>query len=255
MKVLLLINVAVFVANMIAFPLFGSELGTWLGVSWPMLWEFGGLGLVRVLTYQFVHSFSSPFHILGNMLVLYFFGTMVGGSIGKARLIQLYLIAGVVGAIVQMLFSVMLDSVSVTTIGASGAVYGILAYAACMAPRATVYLLFFPVELRWLAVGLVSLGVYMTYVDLVGAGSDGVAHGGHIGGALWGYLAYRMPTQRWSLGQKVQRWQAQREAESAAEKQRRLDELLEKVHKQGLNALTSGERKFLDRASKDLRGK
>ncbi len=255
-KLLLLINAGVFVANMLVVPLFGTTLGEWLGVSWTRLWDGYGLGLLRLVTYQFVHSFTLFGHILFNMLMLYFFGTFVEERIGKQRIIQLYLLSGIFGALLQILLESVLTGPSAAyTIGASGACYGILIYAACMAPTLRVILIVFPIELRWVAIGLVVFGLYSTYVQVVVGGGDGVAHGGHLGGALWGYLAYRTPARDLDLAAKWRSWQADREVRNAHEDRQRLDELLEKVHRDGIGSLTPQERRFLDRASKQMRRK
>ena len=248
-KLLLIINVAVFLANAV---LRGSLSAHWFPLSWAGLSDGYGLGVLRFLTYQFTHSFRDPLHLILNMLVLYFFGTFVEGQIGKRRLLWLYFLSGVVGGVLHMVITP-----SVRVVGASGACYGIMVYAAFVAPRMRVIFLIFPIEMRWLVGLLVFLGLYQLYVDL--GRSGGISHGAHLGGALWGAIAFRMARAGigpdFGIGNRVGRWKAQRDARAGQEKQRVLDDLLEKVHREGLNSLTPAERRFLDKASQQMRRK
>lgn len=249
-KALLIANFAVFLAN----ALLTNALTPWLALSWTGMWEGYGLGLLRLLTYQFVHSFVDPLHILLNMLVLYFFGTFVEEAVGPRRLTRLYLVSGVVGGLTFCAIGAMLGQPDRAVVGASGAVYGILIYAACMAPRMRVILIVFPIELRWLALGLVGIGAYMMFIEVTAGYTGGVAHGGHLGGALWGYLAYRMPRQRrWPILERFEQWRLQRAHQQQVERQATLDRLLEKVHREGIGSLTAAERRALDRASQEMR--
>ncbi len=245
-KLLLIINVVVFFVNAVL----RGALGTWLGVSWNGAFEGYGLGLLRLVSYQFVHSYLSAWHLVMNMLVLYWFGGSVEMAIGKRRLLRLYLISGVVGGVVQLLLGRVLGtSPDLETVGASGSVYGIMVYMACLAPRAPTIL---HIELRWLVGILVAIGAYSTYIGLVEGISDGVAHGGHLGGALWGYLAFKLPQRRWRWFGRVQSWQQNRKTRSQQQRQEIVDQLLDKVHKDGLGSLSNAERRFLEKYSQEM---
>ncbi len=186
-KLLLLVNTGVFVATLLIGPsALGMPLSYHLAVSWNGLWEYGGLGLLRLVTSLFAHEYRTPWHFLLNMMVLYFFGTLVESEVGKRGIIHLYLVGGVVGNVVQFVVAGLAGEFThFAALGASGACYGILIYAACLAPRSIVYLVVFPIELRWVALGLVGVGVYQTIVTIQGAGSGGIANGAHLGGALY----------------------------------------------------------------------
>ncbi|MCA8942725.1 MAG: rhomboid family intramembrane serine protease, partial [Planctomycetes bacterium] len=134
-KALLLINVAVFLANAIL----GGELNDWFAVSVNGLADGYGLGVFRLLTSQFSHSYTDIGHILGNMLVLYFFGTMVESEVGRRGIVKLYLASGFTGNFVQLPFMAAMGSADVQCLGASGACFGIMVYAAVMAPSARVW--------------------------------------------------------------------------------------------------------------------
>src|SRR5690606_33786241 len=101
--------------------------------------------------------------------------------------------SGVVGGVAQLLLSAAAGALDWTlVVGASGAVYGILVYAACMAPRHEVLLFFvLRIELRWLALFLVLIGVWASLNTLHGEGFGGAADAAHVGGALWGFVAFR----------------------------------------------------------------
>lgn len=249
---LLLVNGVVFFLNMILAPATGDGITRWCGVSWNGLFDGFGLGLYRLVTYQFVHSFVDPWHLLFNMMVLYFFGTMVESAIGGTRLVRLYLVAGVCGGILQAVLELVGGNPQRTTIGASGACYGILVFAAMMRPQATVMLLVFPIRLWVLAAFLVGIGLYSMYVELVANASSGVAHGGHVGGALWGFLSYRIAHSGWRWAGRWKRWRHERRFRAEQNQQQVMDRILEKVHREGLSSLTPAERRFLQKASQSM---
>lgn len=270
-KHLLIANFVVFVANMLAVGRLSAPGdgggGFWFAFSWSGLWDGFGLGLLRCLTYQFTHDFQDPMHLLMNMLVLYFFGTMAEARLGYRGTIRLYLFGGLAGAVLHLLLAALQGSADVPLVGASGACYGFLVYAACMAPRSYVILIVFPIQLWLLAAGLVFLGLYATYTELALGYVGGVAHGAHLGGAALGFVAYRRswfidwadhagrdrPGWWHGLLQGWQRKRAQQLHRKAEEQQLQLDEILAKVKEGGLGSLTAAERRFLERVSKQAK--
>lgn len=250
-KVLLLINAGVFVLNLLVWGALSDP--KWFALSGSGLWDGFGLGVLRFGTYQFTHSFYDPLHLGFNMLVLYFFGTFVEARVGRKGMYWLYLLSGLVGGLLHIVLAAVFGH-GIPVIGASGACYGIMVYAAFMAPRMRVILIVFPIELRFLVGILVFVGLYQTVLMLGGAVSGGqVSHGAHLGGALWGFIGFKMA----SAGFSPEGWLSSRRAQSSARKTQRkqevLDELLEKVHRQGMAALTPAERRFLERVSKGSR--
>jgi hypothetical protein len=109
--------------------------------------------------------------------------------------------------------------------------------------------------MRVLAWVLVALGVYELYANVLGYGGSGAAHGCHLGGALWGYLAHRHRLEPARLLDSVAAWRERRAASNQAEQAEILDRLLEKVQREGLPSLTPAERRFLDRQSRDRRAR
>ncbi len=269
-KLLILANAAVFVLN----ALVGGRLSDsgawgrgWLALSWDGLWDGYGLGFLRLFTYQFTHDWSDPWHLLMNLLVLFFFGGMAEAALGYRGTIRLYLMGGLLGGALQILLAKAQGLDQLTVVGASGSCYAMLLYAACLAPRSTVILLVFPLQLWVLAAFLVGIGVYQTYVELLSGRTAGVAHSAHLGGAAMGFLAHRFRLgwfhtfdhggphgsllarlrEAWRRGRAV-RDAARDEADRA-----RLDQLLDKVHRQGLSSLSDAERAFLTRSSQQRR--
>jgi membrane associated rhomboid family serine protease len=271
-KALVIANVAVFVLNIVLVgrlsnPGTGAG-GFWFAFSWSGLFDGYGLGLLRVVTYQFTHSFHDPLHLLMNLLVLWFFGPMAEARLGRMGTFRLYLWGGFAGAVGHLAIASLQGQPSVPLVGASGACYAFLIYAACIAPNATVLLVFLPVPLWGLAALLLGLGVYHTFVEFATGYSGGVSHGAHLGGAALGFVAHR---QGWFLDYAdlagrdrpgllatwVGRWRARAAANrdrQRAGQQQQLDAILAKVKANGLSSLLPAERRFLDEISQRSRG-
>ena len=264
-RLLIIINLAMALLNLAIGGRFsmvpGDAVGTsthgWLALSGKGLLDGFGLGVVRLVTYQFVHSFFTPWHLLFNMLFLYIFGSLIEPQMGKRAFIKLYLLAGLVAGIMFLLLSVVVGK-NIPVVGASGCVYGVMVYAAFVMPRLTVWLFgLVPIQL-WVIVGLlVFLGVWYQVLELHGYQVGQVAHSAHLGGALWGLLAFKLDradvdTSRWNPLAKLSRWGRRRRFDAARKRQAVLDQILEKVHKEGLGALTAAEKRFLDQTSKDM---
>ena len=266
-KLLLIVNGLVFLANAVLVgrlsDLNGSQ-GFWFAFSWQGLFEGYGLGLLRVFTYQFTHSFRDPKHLLLNMLVLYFFGTMTEARLGYFGVLRLYVWGGVCGAVAHLGVASLLGNADVPLVGASGACFAFLLYATCMTPRSVVLLIFVPVPLWGLAAVLVGLGVYATFVELTTGSQGGISHGAHLGGAALGALAWRASwfVDRGGVGQpgffagilrRARAMQQGRRQRGEAKRELQLDEILAKVKQQGLGSLRPAERRFLEQQSQRTR--
>lgn len=163
----------------------------------------------QFITYMFLHSTQSFAHVLFNMLAVYMFGTTLENYWGSKRFLIYYVICGVGAGLLQSVVvyyemtpiweafnrlpteqqeyllqqGVKMDS---TTVGASGAVYGILAGFGYLFPNMMLYIYgLFPVKAKWLVLFYIGLELYLGVQNSPG---DSVAHWAHLGGAAVGLL-------------------------------------------------------------------
>lgn len=152
-----------------------------------------GLRVWQPLTYLFLHD--GIWHILFNMLFLWMFGSDLERAWGTHRFYVYYFLTGIGAGLINVLVKTLLDphargmSVAIPTIGASGAIYGVLLAAAIMFPDRQIWLIPFPVTIpmKIYVAGAIAIEFFMT----LGTGGDNVSHVTHLGGALVGYLYLR----------------------------------------------------------------
>ena len=150
----------------------------------------GSLQIWQPVTYMFLHG--GIFHLLFNMLALWMFGVELERTWGSRFFTKFYFVSGVGAAITTLVLSftpfAFADQLYYSlTIGASGAVYGILLAYALYFPNRPIYLyLIFPIPARYfvMIIGAISLLSSM-------GGGGGVAHTTHLGGLLAAYLYLR----------------------------------------------------------------
>ncbi len=198
----------------------------------------------QLLSYGFLHSVSDPFHILFNLLGLFFFGTMVEGLIGSRRYLFFYLAAIAIGGGLQLVYSFATGH-DAHVVGASGGVLATIVGAAVLRPNARVIFIVFPLSLRVLALILVGLNLFS-----FARGQDmQVALVVHLGGAAWGFCALRFG---WIWADPAARWRERRQRVEVAEREseeQRLDKLLQQIHEKGMTSLSERDREFLKRMS------
>jgi len=152
-----------------------------------LLLRWQGFRPWQLVTAMFCHA--DAFHFGFNMFMLWMFGSAVERSIGSRRLIILYLFAGIFGNLAWLLSG--LCPPNVATLGASGAVFGLLFAYARLFPNQTILVLFiFPLKAR-------NFAIFAGAIELIGAmrtTSDGVAHAVHLFGAIAAalYLEYEL---------------------------------------------------------------
>lgn len=201
----------------------------------------------QLVTYGAVHSTADPMHLLFNLLALYGFGTLFEGVFGPRRMALWFGAAVLVGGVMQLIYNLALG-VLAPTVGASGAVMFLIVAMAVLQPNLPVFFLIVRMRLRTLAMLLVALDLLRVVWALKGAGGD-VAFVVHLSGAALGYAAIRW---RWVWLDPLAELQARREASvvaSQVENERRLDQLLERIHREGIGSLSDRERAFLKRMS------
>jgi membrane associated rhomboid family serine protease len=139
------------------------------------LWQLG--------TYLFLHG--DIFHIGLNMLALWMFGTELESLWGTRRFTRFYFVTGIGAAICTTLVS---WNSYIPTIGASGAIYGLLAAYGILFPERTILLYFvLPIKAKYF---VLILGVITFWSSLTASGG-GVAHVAHLGGMIFGWLYLR----------------------------------------------------------------
>lgn len=260
-KALLWINGGIF----LAFLLLGLASGEMRDALYQILWLDPGrwvqwfplAPLWQLVTYGFLHSEHDPFHILFNLLGIYFFGTMLERIIGSRRFLVLYLAAIVLGGVAQLTVELtssrgiydagqgtLIDTYA-RTVGASGGVLAIVVAAAVLRPNTRVIFVIFPMTLKVLALIFVGLDLYR----FLFGGAGGTAVVVHLAGAAWGFCAVRFG---WVWFDPFE-WRRVRTVRRVREKQQsdqeRLDQLLKQIHDHGMNTLSRGDREFLRRVS------
>jgi len=170
-KRLIIANVGVFVVQL--------ATGTWLTRNFGLIPALvTDLELWRLFTYQFLHG--GVFHLALNMLMLWMFGSELEHRWGHRFFTKYYFVCAVGGGIA---FTLVQWGEWVTSVGASGAIYGVLMAYAMWFPNRQVYLYFlFPIRVRYLVIFLILLELVQA-IDATGT----VAHTAHLGGMAFGY--------------------------------------------------------------------
>jgi membrane associated rhomboid family serine protease len=149
----------------------------------------------ELVTYLFVHSPTSLTHILFNMLAVWMFGVDLERRWGTRGFVKYYFITGIGAGVSMILVSLLpFDATRATfnsvTIGASGAVYGLLmAWALIFPHRQILFMLLFPLPAR---VYVLIMGV-IAFSAAVGASGGPVANVAHLGGLVVGFLYLKGP--------------------------------------------------------------
>lgn len=201
-KNLLVINILMFMANVVLAQS-GVDLNDLLGLHFFKSHSFH---LYQLVSYMFMHANFQ--HIFFNMLALWMFGRIIEQSWGPKRYLIFYMVCGVGAGLCQeavqyiqyiseglanyqyvdfgggMRMPMEAYLAQWTTVGASGAIYGILLGFGLTYPNATIMLLIppLPLKAKWLVVGY---AVIELWAGLTSAGSN-VAHFAHLGGMLFG---------------------------------------------------------------------
>lgn len=147
---------------------------------------FGELALWQVVTYMFLHDTAGVGHILINMLSLWMFGTDLERAWGTRFFSKYYLVTGIGAAVTTLAVALWVDEVYYTvTVGASGAIYGLLLAYGLSYPNRHIYLYFvFPIPARY----FVMIVGAIAFLSSLGGPGGGVAHTAHLGGLVVGYL-------------------------------------------------------------------
>jgi membrane associated rhomboid family serine protease len=190
-KNLLIINLVIFFVQLLLDQVkFGGYPGWYVVNKWFALNPLTGMDpagrefnfqVWQLITYQFMHGNFG--HIFFNMFALWMFGMEIENMWGSRKFLYFYLLCGVVAGLFHLFLSPLLGGVTAWTLGASGAIYGVLIAFALFFPNRYIFLYFlFPVKAKYLIGFLIILDFLM-----INSG-DNVARLAHLGGALAGGL-------------------------------------------------------------------
>jgi rhomboid family protein len=212
-KLLVLICAGVFLVQTLVVILFPPYATAWLN-HWFGLVPLGpipGLRLWQPVTYIFLHGGLG--HLLINMLMLWMFGRELELVWGKKRFLNYFFICGVGAGIITILVKVtpMLwgnRPYDIPTIGASGAIFGILIANAILFPDRRIWL--FPLPLTIPMRPFVAVMGAVEFFGTLGAGNDNVSHFCHLGGMLIGWVYLRRGSFLYRVRNEMADWKYQR---------------------------------------------
>lgn len=176
-KVILIINIAVFIIDWLAKHVI---------IHYLALYSFATNAFepYQVVTHMFLHG--SLGHIFFNMFGLFMFGRVLESVLGSKKFFILYFLSGF-GAAALQLFIYYLQSAPAIMIGASGAILGILAAFAVMFPNVELMIIFLPIPIK--AKYLVPIyAVIELFFGVAQFRGDNIAHFAHLGGAIVGFI-------------------------------------------------------------------
>jgi len=139
----------------------------------------------QLATYMFLHG--GVWHLLLNMLALWMFGSPLERDWGTRRFLQYYFLCGIGAGICDVILNGMLGNWGTHTVGASGAVYGLLLAFGMLYPNAQVILFIFPMKAKY----MVMIFGAVAFLGALRPGS-GVSDIAHLGGMAFGYAYLRM---------------------------------------------------------------
>ncbi len=261
-RVIIAINVAVFLVQLLG-RLFGGAVFSGFIIGWFAFIPDILITVTqpwRLVTYMFLHG--GIWHILFNMLWLWWMGRAVEEALGPRTFLAIYFGAGIGGALIDVILAQFLGIGPI--IGASGAVFGVMVAFAALYPNMPIMLILLPpIKAKYVVGGLI--GLNLLFLNSGG----GVARGVHLGGALIGYLLIEWDKKGGNIARPVyflERWwhklqnMWQPKQSSTRNKnmysvsdveiveeagQSELDDILEKISQKGYDSLTKKEKKKL----------
>jgi len=215
------------------------------GALWPV--GSGKFEIWQPVTYLFLHGGFG--HLFFNMLALWMFGVEIENYWGTKHFTSYYFTCGVGAGILNMIFTH-----DAPTIGASGAVYGVLLAFGMMFPDRYIYIYFLlPIKAKY----LVAIYAVLEFFASLGSSGSNVAHFAHLGGMLIGFIYIKamqgeLPMQDWleKTFASKQSYTPPTRSTQTRSKQDRIDEILDKISRTGYESLTSEEKRELLEASK-----
>src|SRR5215467_1726753 len=168
----------------------------------PRLWQ--------PFTYIFMHG--GLWHLLINMLMLWMFGRELELVWGKKRFLNYFFVCGVGAGLITILVKFLQfwghTPPDIPTIGASGAIFGILIANAILFPERQIWL--FPLPIMIPMRPFVAVMGAIEFFGTIGSGGDGVSHFCHLGGMLVGWIYLRRSSFLYRVRNEVADWKYQR---------------------------------------------
>lgn len=173
-KYLLIINTIIFVISYFIPSIIDS--GAIYNISSP------NFRFYQIITSMFLHG--SFIHLLGNMIALWFAGNFIDKTINYKKFLLLYFISGIASSILCMLIS------PLPSIGASGAISGIMTALLFLSPDSKILLFFIiPIKIKNFIYGFAIFSLVFGILSIINSNLGfGIAHFGHLGGLIGGYL-------------------------------------------------------------------
>jgi len=212
-KTICLVCIAVFFLQQLSQLLFrGAAVRFWL--DWFGLVPYAvvhGFRIWEPFTYIFLHG--GILHILFNLLYLAMFGADLEHTWGSRRFYTYFFICGIGAGMVDIIVKLILDphgqgTAWTPTIGASGAIYGVLLAVALVMPHRQVWLFPLPVTIS-MRILVIAMGA-IEFFGTIGSTGDNVSHVCHLGGMLVGYLYLRRGTFLYNFRNYFSDWQRSR---------------------------------------------
>ncbi|HRO08083.1 MAG TPA: rhomboid family intramembrane serine protease [Saprospiraceae bacterium] len=267
---IIIVNVAVYVITALLGAFFPEIYGTYI---LPYLAIPGDLLTLlyrpwTIITHMFLHQ--GFWHMAMNMLILYWFGNIAGDLLGDKKILPVYFLGGLTGAIFYVLsYQLLPDVVGIYALGASAAVLAIVFTAVFTAPDYLMHLILLgPVKIKY-------IGLTILFFDIIGtAGNSNTGgHIAHLGGSLFGFLFvyllrngtdvsawfYKNTDKRSKQNKKSSKLkiahrsevlQAKKEQNDKGKATSEVDMILDKIKRNGYDSLTEEEKEILYRASK-----
>jgi len=252
-RALLAVNITVFLLQSLLRLTGGHWFDALFGLIPARVWSLPLPFLWQPVTYMFLHG--GLWHIAVNMFVLWMFGSELEQLWGPREFLRYYLLSGIGGALVYLLVMPLIDPLTayIPLIGASGACYGLLMAYGMIYPERTVLLYFLiPVKVKYFVVGLMVVELLATWTP------SSIGHLAHLGGLLFGFVYLKWGKLWWQQRRRRRRIDrsgfrtigGRGRGNGGTVDRERIDAILEKISRHGLDSLTAEEQEILRRASR-----
>jgi membrane associated rhomboid family serine protease len=178
-KWLLIVNTAVFILTGLLGNSFADDISLLALAPVAVVYHFA---IWQLVTYLFLHG--GVWHLVFNMLTLWMFGSPLERDWGTRRFLKYYFICGIGAGLCDVLLNAMLGHWNTRTIGASGAIYGLLlAFGVCYPDQTVLMNFLFPIKAKYMVMIYAAIELWMS----IGVNS-GVSNIAHLGGMAVGYV-------------------------------------------------------------------